>query len=176
MIMLSTHARVEAVLELDAAAQIRRDLIHFNAPGRQQTSKRRPIVPIAPALAPWLPKTGKVIMYRTRRKDGTIYSRPTFGIKTSFAKCLIAAGITDTEGRPWGSPNALRHSIHTYLQTVGVPQAQIDAAAGHVSDGGGTGKNYTHLRPEYLKGFVAAVEAYWSEMDGLTRVHRPQGP
>ncbi len=64
-----------------------------------------------------------------------------------------------------------------YPHTVGVPQAQIDAAAGHVSDGGGTGKNYTHLRPEYLKGFVAAVEAYWSEMDGLTRVHRSQvGP
>jgi len=55
--------------------------------------------------------------------------------------------------------------------------APARAAAGHVSDGGGTGKNYTHLRPEYLKDFVAAVEAYWSEMDGLTRVHRSQvGP
>ncbi len=37
--------------------------------------------------------------------------------------------------------------------------------------------NDTHLRPEYLKDFIAAVEGYWEEMDGLTRVHRSQvGP
>src|SRR3546814_7757825 len=36
--------------------------------------------------------------------------------------------------RGLGSPNTLRHTLHTYLQTVGVPQAQIDAAAGHSSE------------------------------------------
>jgi site-specific recombinase XerD len=176
MIMLSCHARVEAVMELDAA-QIRKGRIFFNAADRHQTTKRRPVVPIAPTLAPWLPDSGKVIMYRAQRKDESIYERPTFSIKTSFNNCLIDAGIVDKEGRPWGSPNTLRHTIHTYLQTVGVPQAQIDAAAGHVSDGGGTGRNYTHLRPEYLKDFITAVEAYWGDMDQLTHVHRSQvGP
>src|SRR3546814_3532331 len=66
--------------------------------------------------------------------------------------------------RGLGSPNTLRHTLHTYLQTVGVPQAQIDAAAGHGSERG-SGRNYTHLRPEYLKDFIEAVEAYWREMD-----------
>src|SRR3546814_7234963 len=70
--------------------------------------------------------------------------------------------------RGLGSPNTLRHTLHTYLQTVGVPQAQIDAAAGHSSERG-SGRNYTHLRPEYLKDFIEAVEAYWREMDRLTR-------
>lgn len=176
MIMLSCHARVEAVMELDAA-QIQKGRIFFNATGRHQTSKRRPVVPVAPSLAPWLPKAGKVITYRAQRKDGSFYERPTQSIKTSFANCLTDAGLVDSAGKPWGSPNSLRHTIHTHLQMVGVPQAQIDAAAGHVQDGGGTGKNYTHLRPEYLKEFIAAVEDYWSEMDAITSAHRSQvGP
>lgn len=170
MIMLSTHSRVEAVLEL-FGEQITKGLIYFNAPGRAQTSKRRSIVPVAPSLSPWLPKAGKVIMYRTQRKDESIYERPTYTIRNAFAGCLEDAGIVDHAGKALGSPNTLRHTIHTYLQTAGVPQAQIDAAAGHSSERG-SGRNYTHLRPEYLKDFIEAVEAYWSDMDRLTRVHR----
>ena len=170
MTMMSTHGRVEAVLEL-FAEQIRKGLIYFNAPGRTQTTKKRAIVPVVPSLAPWLPKSGKVITYRAIRKDGTILERPTYSIKKAFAHCLVDAGIVDRDGKPWGYPNALRHTIHTYLQTVGVPQAQIDAAAGHNSEKG-SGRNYTHLRPEYLNEFVAAVEGYWSEMDKHTTAHR----
>src|SRR3546814_2435511 len=75
--------------------------------------------------------------------------------------------------RGLGSPNTLRHTLHTYLQTVGVPQAQIDAAAGHSSERG-SGRNYTHLRPEYLKDFTEAVEArseeHTSELQPLMRI------
>jgi hypothetical protein len=35
-----------------------------------------------------------------------------------------------------------------------------------------SGCNYTHLRPEYLREFVEAVEAYWTDMDHLTCAHR----
>lgn len=180
LIMLSTHARVEAVLELEAD-QIKKGRIHFNAPGRAQTSKRRAIVPVAPSLEPWLPREGKVIVYRALRKKpdehgNEFYERPTSSIKTAFAKTLIDAGLIGDDGKPLGSPNTLRHTIHTYLQTVGVPQAQIDMAAGHSGERG-SGRNYTHLRPEYLKDFIAAVEAYWLEMDKLTNAHRSQvGP
>lgn len=164
MIMLSTHGRVEAVTELDAS-QIRLNRIHYNAPGRLQTIKKRTIVPIAPTLAPWLPESGKVIRYRVPRKDGSFLERDTHSIKTAFKGVLSDAGIAK------GSPNTLRHTIHTYLQTVGVPQAQIDAAAGHSSERG-AGRSYTHLRPEYLTQFIEAIETYWSCMDGLTKVHR----
>lgn len=175
MLMLSTHGRTEAVLEMDAS-QIRNGLIHFNAQGRKQTSKRRSIVPVAPTLKPWLPAKGKVIVYRAIRKDGSIFERTTENIKNAFAGCLTDAGIVDTEGKPYGSPNALRHTIHTYLQTKGVPQAQIDAAAGHSSERG-SGRNYTHLRPEYLSDLIDAVEGYWAELDQFTRAHRSQvGP
>lgn len=170
MIMLSTHARVEAVLELDAS-QIRDGLIYFNAPSRAQTIKKRAIVPVTPTLAKLLPTSGKVIQQWNARKDGSITGRDVFSIRKSFANCLIDAGITKN-GKPWGSPNSLRHTIHTQLQRVGVPQAQIDTAAGHATDGGRTGRNYTHLRPEYLKEFCEAIEAYWADLDRLTQVHR----
>jgi hypothetical protein len=91
-----------------------------------------------------------------------------------FKRPNLATGrIPDPEPqwRPIGSPNTLRHSLHTYLQTKGVPQAQIDMAAGHSSERG-SGKNYTHLRPDYLREFAAAIEDYWREMDSLTTVHR----
>ena len=69
-----------------------------------------------------------------------------------------------------GTPNTLRHTIHTWHQRKGVPQAQIDAAAGHNSERG-SGANYTHLRPEYLAEFIASTEAFWMAIGEHTSVH-----
>lgn len=199
MIMLSTHGRGEAILELDADTQIIKGNIHFLVPGEAQTKKRRSIVPIAPTLAPWLVGTkGKVIQFGTRREDGSVLTRPTASIKTAFEKCLIEAGISEqvvgddgkpvwlpprrkfgeTEPRPAmrgvGSPNTLRHTISTELHTLGVPDAQIDAAAGHSGEGTNK-KNYRHLRPGYLKELVAGVEAYWRKVGEHTDAHLKHG-
>lgn len=180
LISMSTHGRTEAILELDAS-QIKKGLIYFNAEGRRQTTKRRPTVPIAPTLKPWLEGAeGKVIRYRAQlRRDRwadpdvpEYFERPCLDIGKAFNACLIDAGIcheVDGKVRGIGTPNTLRHTLHTYLQTVGVPQAQIDMAAGHQEPG--SGRNYTHLRPEYLKEFIAAVEAYWADMRTLTTAH-----
>jgi len=52
----------------------------------------------------------------------------------------------------------------------GVPEAQIDAAAGH--SGTGTNKrHYRHLRPEYLRDFIDGVEAFWADVAEFTKVH-----
>jgi len=208
MIMLSTHGRVEATLELDADTQIRRNQIHFLRPGEDQTRKRRTIVPICPTLAPWLEGlTGKVIRYRvptsekTRAAGGPDYfERPTSDIGNAFAGVLLAAHrrrpdlgfarqerdaagellwlpprrkLGETEPRPKmkpiGTPNTLRHTIHTWHKTYGVPDAQIDAAAGHSEEG--TGANYTHLRPEYLREFITSTEAFWAAVGEHTNAH-----
>jgi integrase len=208
LIHLSTHGRSEAILELEAR-QIRDGLIFFNAPGREQTSKRRSIVPITPVLAPWLEGAeGKIIRYRVatsekNRKAGgpEWFERDTRDIGRAFEACLVAAheasphlGLarqaTDKNGNPvWlppraklreterrpkivgiGSPNTLRHTIHTWHQRRGVPQAQIDAAAGHNSERG-SGANYTHMRPEYLREFLASTEAFWAAVGQHTDVH-----
>ncbi|MDH7640466.1 tyrosine-type recombinase/integrase [Sphingomonas oryzagri] len=199
MIMLSTNGRVEAVLELDSV-QVQDGLIYFNAPGRKQTKKRRSIVPICPTLAPWLEDVnGKVIQWQKRfvdRETGLPYFKrlPAESIKTAFEKTLIAANITehavDDEGNAiWlpprgrlgessmrpklvglGSPNTLRHTTNTQMHARGVPEAQIEAAAGH--RGEGTNKrHYRHLRPEYLRQFIDGVESLWADIGELTKVH-----
>jgi hypothetical protein len=126
------------------------------------------------------------------------FERPCYDIGKAFEACQVEAGLahpslklirpdlgadgeqktrlnrrTGQEVALWrgiGTPNTLRHSCHTYHQTCGTPQAQIDMAAGHSGEQG-SGRNYTHLRPEYLKDFMAATEAYWEEMGKLTKVH-----
>ncbi|MEA3044523.1 MAG: hypothetical protein QOH47_2361 [Sphingomonadales bacterium] len=208
MIMLSTHARSEAVLELNAETQIGRGQIDFLRPGEEQTRKRRAIVPICPTLAPWLAGVrGKVIRYRVptsarTRADGgeEWFERPTSDIGNAFAGVLLAAHelrpdlgfarqMSDESGqlewlpprpklgettrraklRPIGTPNTLRHTIHTWHKRQGVPDAQIDAAAGHSEEG--TGASYTHLRPEYLREFIASTEAFWEAVGEFTDAH-----
>lgn len=198
MIMLSTHGRGEAVLELEAE-QVQGGLIYFNAPGRKQTKKRRSIVPIAPTLAPWLEGAkGRVIQWQRKRMlaDGSVTFDhfPVTSIKTAFEKTLIAAGIVepalDEHGEPaWlpprpklgetaprphvigiGSPNVLRHTISTEMHMRGVPEAQIDTAAGHAGDSTNK-RHYRHLRPDYLKDFIAGVEDYWNEVGRFTTAH-----
>lgn len=200
MIALSTHGRLEAILEL-TTDQIQDNLIYFNAPGRAQTKKRRSIVPIAPTLAPWLADLpdGKVIQWKKPKRSATTgrieYEMlPAGSVKKSFEKCLIAAGIsavdTDDQGEPiWlpprkrlgetkprpkliglGSPNTLRHTCSTEMHRRGVPEAQIDTAAGHSGDGTNK-KHYRHLRPDYLEDFIAGVESFWAEVGRHTNAH-----
>jgi site-specific recombinase XerD len=81
--------------------------------------------------------------------------------------------LGETKRRPKmvgiGSPNTLRHTIHTWHKRFGVPEAQIDAAAGHSEQG--TGASYTHLRPEYLREFTASTEAFWEAVGEFTDTH-----
>lgn len=200
MIALSTHGRLEAILEL-TTDQIQDGLIYFNAPGRAQTKKRRSIVPIAPTLAPWLADLpdGQVIRWKKPKADPVtgeiVYTlQPASSVKRSFEKCLIAAGISavevDDQGEPvWlpprkrigetkprpklvglGSPNTLRHTCSTEMHRRGVPEAQIDTAAGHMGEGTNK-RHYRHLRPDYLAEFIAGVESLWSEVGKHTDAH-----
>lgn len=201
LIALSTLGRGEAILELHSR-QLRGGLIHFLDDDRDQTSKRRSIVPITPTLAPWLEGIeGKVIRYRAeiaeknREPGGPAYfERECHDLGNSFDACLIEAGMSrrvlDDDGEPvmlpprrrlgetesrlalrgLGTPNTLRHTIITEMHKRGVPEAQIETAAGHL--GTGTNKrNYRHLRPDYLVQLIGAIEDYWEEMRHLTTVH-----
>lgn len=202
MIALSTCGRSEAILDLEAS-QIRDGLIYFLADDRQQTKKRRSIVPIAPTLAPWLEGvTGKVIVSRKPKMQRNwadpavpeFFVYPCYDLGKSFEKCLVEAGICrevfddegnqvfhsirrrlgETEPRPklkgLGTPNTLRHTAQTEMHRRGVPEAQIDAAAGHLGEGTGK-RNYRHLRPDYLADLIAAVEDFWAEVGRYTTVH-----
>lgn len=101
MIQLSTCGRSEAILDLHDH-QLRDGLIYFLDPDRDQTSKRRSVVPVAPTLAPWLEGAkGKIIKYRTpiaeanREPDGpAFFERDCYDLGRAFDACLIEAGLS----------------------------------------------------------------------------------
>jgi integrase len=69
-----------------------------------------------------------------------------------------------------GSPNTLRHSVHTQLKRIGVRKELIDAASGHAEQG--TGENYNHFDALHdLKEFTAGVEQLFDELRHYTTVH-----
>jgi hypothetical protein len=192
--MLGSHARTEAILECNLDAQYHDGVIDWLAPGREQTKKRRSITPVTPTLAAWLKgRTGKLIRYRVARSrrewpapDQPVYfERDTWQIRRGWESNLLAAGarhpslglrqsvITEDGEETWqglGTPNTLRHSIHTQLRRLGVPKPQIDAAAGHAEQG--TGDRYSHFDALHdLKDFAAGIEALFEELTTLTKCH-----
>src|SRR3546814_9906053 len=102
LIALSTCGRSEAILDLHDH-QIDRGLIYFLDPDRDQTSKRRSIVPIAPTLAPWLEgASGKIITYRAEiapakwaaPDEPEYFQRDCYDLGKAFDACLVEAGLT----------------------------------------------------------------------------------
>lgn len=102
LIQLSTCGRSEAILDLHAH-QITDGLIYFLDPDRDQTAKRRSVVPIAPTLAPWLEDvSGKIIRYRApiapRHWEAAdkpeYFERDCYDLGNAFDGCLIEAGLS----------------------------------------------------------------------------------
>lgn len=125
---------------------LRQSRINLNTAGRQQTKKRRPVVPIDPALKPTIE--------RCMRESKTEYllSHPG-SVRTGFATALRRAGLevlpargTRPEGRP--SPHVLRHSRATHLLQAGVSPWSV---AGLLGDTLTTVvSTYGHHCPDYL--------------------------
>ncbi len=173
VIELGIAGRPEAVLELtDANIDLERGLIDPNQPGQVHTRKRRPIVPIARAVRPWVEGIkGKIIKYkvpiaeRYRTPDGpTHFERETASIKTAWNAVCREAGVTGA------TPKTLRHTMLTWLAERGVPKEQREMLAGH-SPQGTTSKNYEHLSPTYLRRAIAQVDAFFNELAKHTQAH-----
>lgn len=136
LIALSTCGRSEAILDLHDH-QLDRGLIYFLDPDRDQTSKRRSIVPIASTLAPWLEGIkGKVIKYRAelaheRWADPNVpefFERDCYDLGNAFDACLIEAGLSrpvlDATGAPVMSPPRRKlgeAEPHPKLRGLGTP-------------------------------------------------------
>lgn len=121
IIALSTCGRGEAILDLHDH-QLDQGLIYFLDPERDQTSKRRSIVPIAPTLAPWVDgASGKIIKYRAefaahRWAQANVpeyFERDCYDIGKAFDACLVAAGISRAVIGNDGTPVMLppRHKL-----------------------------------------------------------------
>lgn len=147
-----TLGRPEALLD------VRRDMVDFdrglialNPPGRKQTRKHRPTVPLAPFLRPWLEAApeGPLVAWN---------GKPIESFKTAWRRMrrdayLPAAVVAKT----------IRHTMATELRAADVPEAEIQGMLGHRAFGGKT-EVYAKYRPDYLGEATAAIDRYMARV------------
>ncbi len=135
-ILIGTAARPEAVLELNRfQCDLDRGTINLNPPGRVQTKKRRPHLPMALWLRPWIEAAeGPLVAYR---------GKPVRKIAGAFQSLRDAAGF----GRDVTS-YTIRHTIATEMAARGVPELEIAAIMGHRMPNSRTTGRYLHVAPE----------------------------
>jgi integrase len=144
---LYTGQRKEAILSLRwSQVDLEAGVISFNPPGRRQTNKRRPRIPIAGRLLPHL---------RRARQRGTdlsfVISRDgarILDVKRSFKAACRRAGLEEV------SPHTLRHTAATWMMQKGVPKWEV---AGFLGMTGETLESvYGHHHPDYLRNAAKA--------------------
>lgn len=138
---LNTAARRGALLGLQRSqVDMAGGMIHLNPPGRKQTKKRRPRVPISDALRPILERTLREI---PDKPDAFILDHGG-AIRTAFENAVERAGLG-----PDVTPHVLRHTKATWMAQAGVSMFDI---AGVLGDSVETvTKTYAHHHPDFLR-------------------------
>ena len=147
-----TLARPEAILGMHRSfADLDRRLLIQNPPGRRQTKKYRPTVPICDFLLPWIEQAsdGPLVQWR---------GREIASFKTAWRKMRTAAGLP-----PGTVPKVIRHTMATHLRASGVPEAEIQGFLGHKAYSGKT-EVYARYRPDYLGQAAAAIDGYMNAL------------
>lgn len=151
-IAFGTMARPETILALRREfVDFDRRLLTMNPPGRRQTKKYRPTVPVCDFLLPCLKYADTGPLVRWRGKEIASF-------KTAWRKMRAAAGLP-----PYTVPKVIRHTVATHLRAENVPEAEIQGMLGHKAYSGKT-EVYARYRPDYLGQAVAAIDGY---MNGL---------
>lgn len=147
-----TLARPEAILALRRGfVDFDRWLLAQNPPGRKQTRKYRPVVPVAPFLRPWL----------SEAPDGPLVAwkgKAIGSFKTAWRRMRAEAGLEEAV-----VPKTIRHTMATELRAAGVPEAEIQGVLGHKAYGGKT-EVYAKYRPDYLGSAVPVIERYMERL------------
>lgn len=144
-LLMETGARSAALRQLTwSQVDLQAKLIRLNPWGRNQTNKRRPVVPITDDLYPIL-KTAheQAINNYVLDHDGEIRKS-----MDRFTEAYKLDGVT---------AHTFRHTLATRMAQAGVEMRDIAAMLG---DSIATvEKNYLHLSPHYLRGALAKLKA-----------------
>ncbi|MNM48481.1 Tyrosine recombinase XerD [compost metagenome] len=138
LIRLCTGCRGDAAHDLQAfQIDKRAGLIRLNPPGRKQTKKYRPVVPLLPVLDAYLERakpSAYVVNWHGKR---------VASVKTTWRKIRKAAALP-----VWFVPKTIRHTVATWLRQRGVPAWEVSGLLGHHA--GGTTDAYAKFDPAYL--------------------------
>jgi integrase len=144
---LYSMARPSAILELTwTRVDFARGQIDLNPPGRRQTKKRRPVVPINDEAMDALRAA-----YEGRQSEFVIErgAKQVGNIKKAFQAASKRSGIHVT-------PYTLRHTGAVWAAEAGVSMAELAQFMGH-DDDSTTQKHYARFSPDYLKGVATKV-------------------
>ena len=144
-LLLETGARSEALRSLTwDQVDLKAGIIKLNPWGRNQTTKRRPTIPVSDDLLP--------VLVRAKDEATTAWVLDHTGqIRKSmerFCERHHLDGVT---------AHTFRHTLATRMSQAGVPMPDIAAMLG---DSIATvEKNYLHLSPQHLRGALARLKA-----------------
>lgn len=157
---LCTLARPGAVLELEMARiDSAAGLVLLNPPGRRQTKKRRPVVPLADPLACLVGYTR--LMAPAARQLVTWRGQAVSAIKTGFRLAKQRAGLPEAV-----TPYAIRHTMATEMRRRGVPAWEVAGWLGHKMLE--TTETYAVYSPDYLGHGARAIAAVSDEIGRLS--------
>lgn len=154
-LLFATAGRQSSVLEIEGD-QIDRahSLIDLNPKGRIQTDKYRPILPIQPALQPWLAliPQGRLITWR---------EKPIASVKTGVRRAVARAGLPDDV-----NSYSVRHSLGRFMTREGIDPGQISVWLGHVRppQNNKTTLIYSPFAPTYMIDARKGVEKFVGEI------------
>jgi len=147
-----TLARPEAILGLTRAqVNFGRRQLEQNPPGREQTKKFRPVVPVCDFLLPVLEVA----------PDGPLVSwwgQPIDSFKTAWRSLRERARLPKE-----AVPKTIRHTMATELRAAGVSAEEIQGMLGHRAYSGKT-EVYAKYRPDYLGHASRAIDEYMREL------------
>lgn len=146
---LGTGGRPAAMLQLDWR-QVSDTAIRFNPPGRVQTKKRRPTVPVCAVLGTYL------AAWRVGALDGPVVEfrgERVTSVKTAWRKARERSGL-DAECNPY----SLRHTVGRWLRAHSVPEWEVAALLGHRMKGSNVTEIYATADPAYMTASKAALD------------------
>lgn len=145
---LFTMARPSAILQLTwERVDFDRGLIDLNPPGRKQTAKRRPVVPINDEL-----RAALLVAYEARQSAYVIErgGKRVANVKKAFQAAAKRSGI-------YATPYSLRHTGAVWAAEAGAPIPELAQLMGH-DDDRTTQKHYARFSPGYLRGAANKVQ------------------
>lgn len=157
LMSLYTGARKEAILSLRwPQVDLERGLIDLNPPGRERTSKGRPIIKIPNKLVMHL----RIARKRAANQDGVIAmghvihrnQKPLKNIAHGFREACRRAGLGSDV-----TPHTLRHTTASWMAQAGVSFPVMARFLGHTSSKM-TEKVYAHHAPDYLSPAANALD------------------
>jgi integrase len=162
LLAFGTAARPAAILEL-TTFQIDCDarLIRLNPPGRRQTKKRRPTLPMCDTLLPYLRALhpGPAVAFN---------GRAIKSIDTAFDRARDRAGLSKDV-----TPYTIRHTVAAEMRKRGVLVWEVSGWLGHTS-GYKTTERYAKFDPDHLGGAVRAIDAYFADLWSAVASSSPQ--